>query len=79
MKYIYIGTLERFGYELTVASKSYKAAEEALIEKYIEAYMNTNNGEHPDDDTNGWGQTYLESAKEDIVVIRYEIGKVEWR
>jgi len=80
MKYIYIASLYRFGYELTVAETSEQKAKAAVIEEYIKAFQDIN-GFHPDDEESdrGHGTTWLDEAKEDIEIYRMAVGKVDWR
>ena len=82
MKYIYIASLYRFGYELTVAETSEQKAKAAVIEEYIKAFKDIN-GVDPDDEESGRGYadgtTWLDDAKEDIEIYRMTIGKVDWR
>lgn len=80
MKYIYIASLYRFGYELTVAEKSEGAARAAIVEEYANTFRDIN-GIDPDaeESDRGHGTTWLDDAKEDIEIYRMTIGKVDWR
>lgn len=79
MKKVYMATLYRFGYELTVAAETEEKARQSLIDEYIKTYKDWNDGEDPADDTTDYGNTFLENAIEDIEVTEYAMGKVEWR
>lgn len=80
-KYMYIGTLYRFGYDLTVVETTEEKAINAIKESYIKAFINQN-GVHPDDEESGRyfadGRTWLEDAIADIEITKMTIGEVEW-
>lgn len=82
-KYMYMATLDRFGYDLTVIETTKEKARAALIEEYIRAFKQRN-GIHPaEEESDRWGtedhMTWLEVAEEDIITERFTIGEVEWR
>lgn len=81
-KYMYIGTLYRFGYDLTVVETTEEKAINAIKESYIKAFINQN-GVHPDDEESeryfADGRTWLEDAVADIEITKMTIGEVEWR
>lgn len=79
-KYVYMATLDRFGYDLIVIDTTEEKAIEAIKAEYIRAFMDMN-GIHPDDEECDWGsdgRTWLEMAMEDISVEKMTLGKVEW-
>lgn len=79
-KKIYMATLDRFGYELTVIAKTEKEAIDALMEEYVRAYK-VRNGYDPREDIAyeyGGDRSYYEVAKGDIGIYDFELGKVEW-
>lgn len=84
MSKIYMATLDRFGYDLTVIAKTKKEAEDALMEEYINAYK-VRNGSDPREDMYedmyeyGGDRSYYEVAKGDIGIYDFELGKVEWK
>lgn len=76
---IYVGTLYRFGSELTSVGFTEKSVKDALIKEYIDTYKKEN-GCHPSEDEHPrWGGTFLSNAYEDIEIMLLEVGKVEWR
>lgn len=79
MKYIYIASLYRFGYELTVAETSEQKAKAAVIEEYIKAFKDINEADPDDEIRYADGTTWLDDAKESIEIYRMTIGKVDWR
>ena len=79
-KCIYIASLYRFGYDLTVAAESERDAVNALMSDYDEAFERYN-GCEPSEiayDRGETEKTYHDLAKEEIEIRSYEIGKVEW-
>lgn len=83
MNKVYIGTLERFGYELTVICKTEQECKDLLLKKYEETYKNRNENCDPREDIaydRGYeDKTYYELAEEDIYITEMELNKVEWR
>ena len=76
---VYIATVDRFGYDLTVVGRTEKEAKDALIEEYIKVYQKRN-GTSPDEDLHMRScGSYLDYMEEDIEINEYEFGKVEWR
>ena len=79
---VYIATLYRFGYDLTVAETTEEKAIAALREEYIRAYKDIN-GVHPQDEESdraySCGRSALEVAMDDVEIREMTIGKVEWR
>lgn len=80
-KYVYMGTLYRFGYDLTVVETTEEKAINAIKESYIKAFIDIN-GFHPDDEeSDRWcadGKTWLEEAVSDIEITKMALGEVEW-
>lgn len=77
---IYIATLYRFGYDLTVAAHSEADAINALMSDYDEAFERYN-GCEPSEIAYDRGEeekSYHDLAMEEIEIRSYEIGKVEW-
>lgn len=70
MKKIYIGTLYRFGYDLTVAAETEKAARSALVKEYNKTYRRIN-GHDP-------SKEEIRNRNEDIEIQEFIIGQVEW-
>lgn len=68
---IYVGTLDRFGYDLRVVTTTKAEAKKLLIAEYKNAYEEINHCK-PSKET-------FRIAKEEIFVDEVEIGKVEWR
>lgn len=67
---VYLCTLERFGYVLTLVEKSEQKARETMIRAYNTIYKQ-NNGCRPSAEE-------LEWAINDIGITAMECGKVEW-
>lgn len=78
-KSVWVATIDRFGYDLTVVEETEDKAREALIKEYIRTYKKYNNGSNPATDDGGWGRTYLEVMEEEIDCTEMTFGKVEWR
>ena len=79
---VFIGTLDRFGYELTVVSSSEEKCRDLLLEEYKRAYEMRNPGEDPEEEIaedRYSNLTYYELAKEDMAITEMELDKVEWR
>lgn len=80
---IYVASLYRFGYELTVAAKKKKDAVDALMMEYEKTFAAMNPGtdcrteesDRPYDD----GKTFYDSAMESIEISTMTLGVVEWR
>lgn len=70
MKKIYIGTLYRFGYDLTVAAETEKAARSALVKEYNRAYKMRNNCKPSSEE--------IRNRNEDMEIQEFIIGQVEW-
>ena len=77
-KRFYLGTLERFGYELTAIGFTEKDVKDTLKNEYIGTFI-AENEVHPSKSTDGYGDNYLEKALEDINIWELEVGAVEWR
>lgn len=79
MAKVYVGTLERFGYNLLVVETTKEKAIAALRAEYIKAYKECNNGIHPSrEHSYREDQSDLDIALEDIYAREAEFGKVEW-
>lgn len=81
---IYIGTLYRFGYELTAAEMSEDDVKKIIMDEYIIAYEKYNDGDDPreipyDEYGDDEETTMYDEAIEDIEIMELTIGKVEWR
>lgn len=77
-KKLYLATLDRFGYDLTVIETSETKAVSALMKEYKRAYEEIN-GTDPTKDRYDDFYTYYGQAKECIEIEELEVGKVEWR
>lgn len=80
---IYVGRLERFGYELISVGFTEKEARDSLEKEYVSAFKKRNNGVHPKKEicsyySDGTKASYYEVAMEEIYVCEMEVGKVEW-
>ena len=80
MKKIYIGTLYRFGYDLTVVCKTRQDCIDKLLEKYLEIYKSRNDDDPMEEIAYDHysDKTYYETAKEDIEIREYTLDKAEW-
>jgi hypothetical protein len=67
---IYIGTLDRFGYELRVASHSEEETRKALLKDYRRAYKNRN-GFYPDKET-------ISTVNDDMNIDEFKLNEVHW-
>lgn len=67
---IFIGTLDRFGYELRVVTNSEEEARKLLMKEYKNAYEEINHCK-PSKET-------FRIAKDEIFVDEVTLGKVEW-
>ena len=81
MNKVYIGTLDRFGYDITVVCKTEQECKDKILEEYVKAYKSRNNDSDPCEDI-AYGRhsenTYYAEAEEDIEIREYTLGKVEW-
>lgn len=79
---VYVGHLDRFGYDLTCVGFTKTSVKKAMREEYIDAYKKWNDGEDPSktrcDRYGRSNRTYLQEAMEDLEISEYEVGKVEW-
>lgn len=78
LKGVWIASVERFGYNLTVAGHTEAEATKALKAEYCEAFERWN-GATPAQAKKRDGIDYLNNMIEDIIVEFCEFGKVEWR
>ena len=77
---VYLGTLDRFGYELSCVGKTKKQVVDAIMKNYEEAYKRSNDGLDPRKaHSYVAGSSDYAVAKNDIGVEWMEIGVVEWR
>ena len=77
---MWIATLNRFGYTLTVIEKTRQKAIDALMAEYEKAFININ-GFNPKDEINDRGYTdlsFYDEARNDIEIMKLTSGKVEW-
>lgn len=70
MKKVYVGTLYRFGYDLTVVADSEKAVRSALVKEYNRAFK-LRNGCKPNSEE-------IRNRNEDIEIREFVFGQVEW-
>lgn len=68
---MYLGELERFGYTLTVISKTKKGARRALMKEYLKTYIRCNNGEIPTKD-------YWETMQDEIMIEKLAYDEILW-
>ena len=73
---LYLITLDRFGYTLTLVTDNKEQGIKEMLRAYIRAYRKRN-GTSPWHDER-YDTNYYENAKEDICVIELEPNKVEW-
>jgi hypothetical protein len=77
---MFLATLYRFGYDMTVLAETPKECEQLLLDKYEEIYKSLND-DNPREEIaydRHSELTYYEEAREDILIRELEIGKVEW-
>ena len=78
---VYIASLYRFGYDLTVVTKSEQEAIDLLMDEYVREYIKENGidpRESYDRDYSGTQSDY-EIAQDEVEIQFYEFNKVEWR
>ena len=73
---IYYGELERFGYTLTAVGKTREEVKSAILNEYIKAYKDWNNGYFPEG-SEEFEHDY-DAAREDLFTRELEFNKVEW-
>ena len=82
MKKAYIGSLYRFGYELTTIGTTKKAVVDAIMAEYEEAFRNMNGTDSKEEIYDGAfsdGETsFYDEAKGDLEIRDMTVGKVEW-
>lgn len=78
---MFLASLDRFGYELTVLTETKEEAEKLLMEEYEKAYRNVNAGEDPREEIaceHYSEESYYDNAKSCIEYRELRIGKAEW-
>lgn len=78
---LFLGTLDRFGYELTVIAHTEEECKKALMKEYLRVFKRDNPNLNPKKDL--WDErysdmTFYEAAMNDIGFVEMEVGKVEW-
>ena len=80
---IYVASLYRFGYELTVAAKKKNDAIAALMQEYEKEFESRNPGTdcriEESDRPYDYGKTFYHAAMEDIEISEMTLDVVEWR
>lgn len=69
-KYV-LCTLYRFGYDLTVLTKTKREGKDLLMAEYLKTYLEWNSGEKPTVEE-------VRNAKRDIEYIPYVVNQVNW-
>ena len=75
---VYLGTLDRFGYELTVIGFSEQECIDELMKVYEKQYRNEHNSDPRKDERYSDGSSYYDNAVEDILIREMVSGQVEW-
>lgn len=70
MEQVYLAQLDRFGYMLTAVGRSKEEARIAIMDEYLKAYVQCNDG-YPD-------QEMFDTASNEINVSALVFGRVEW-
>ena len=78
MKMVYVGTLYRYGYDLTVVDDSPEKVEKALMDEYEKHFEDGDPKEEIAYDRYS-DLTYYEEARQSIEISEFKFGKVEWR
>ena len=77
---IYVGTLYRFGYDLTCVDKTEKRVVDALIKEYDRTYRKVNDGLDPKKQYSNYSKrSDYAVAKSEIGICATTLGKVEWQ
>ena len=77
---IYIGTLYRFGYDLTCVDNTEKRVVDALMKEYDRAYRQSNDGLDPRKQYSGRSKkSDYAVAKSEIGICETTLGEVEWQ
>ena len=77
---VWLGELERFGYNLVVVGRTEKEVRDALAEEYIRTYKQINGDEcDPREEYPYYSDnSYFDEAMEEAYVREMPFGKVEW-
>ena len=77
---MYLATLERFGYELTVIESTEKKAVSAIMKAYTKAYKDEWGGCDPKEEYT-WDSNISDYrlAESEISIEELQLGKVVWR
>lgn len=75
---VYLGTLERFGYDLVCVGATKKEVVGAIMANYDETYQKENGCDPRTEHTYDFGFSDYEMAKGDIYVRKMKYGQVEW-
>ena len=70
---IFYGELDRSSYTLTAFGKTREEVYSAILNEYIKAYKDWNNGCYPEEFEHDY-----DVAREDIFIREYEFNKAEW-
>ena len=74
---VYLATVDRFGYDLTVVGKTAWEAKSALLEEYRKQYIKIN-GTDPTEDEWDDDKSYQDLFLEDMDITEMELLKVVW-
>lgn len=78
-KSVWIGELERFGYNLVAVGATEEEVRKALSREYIRAYKDINGCDPRKEALNYIGTvSYYDNAMEDIYIRELKYGEVEW-
>lgn len=82
-KKLYIGSLYRFGYDMTVICEKKKDCIRLLMDEYVREWKKWNPGTDcmTEESDKSWdaGKTFYQSAKEDIEIRELNLNKVTWQ
>lgn len=73
---VYLATVDRFGYDLTVVGKTAWEAKSALLEEYRKQYIKINGSDPSEDEYRG--KTFQDRFLEDMNITEMELLKVVW-
>lgn len=76
---VWVGELERFGYNLVVVGRTEKEVRDALIKAYKKTYADLNDGADPTKEyPYGDERSYLDYAVDEMYIREMLFGRVEW-
>ena len=75
---VWLGELDRFGYNLVVVGRTEKEVRDALAKEYIRVYKNINGCDPREDRPYYTDSSYFEEAMDEAYIREMPFGKVEW-